>query len=84
MSLITRMVGKMSGRRVLLASIFQSLRRLEHWKLVETRYANPETEPQNEGRQYFLATMAGERALAYAKATATEGAVEEGFLGDLV
>ena len=76
---ITRMVREMSGLRVLLASTFASLRRLEHWKLLETRNANPETEPENEGRQYFLATMAGERALAYAKATATEA---EGFLGD--
>jgi hypothetical protein len=84
MARITRTVSEMSGRRVMLASTYQSLRRLEHWKLVETRYANPETEPQNEGRQYFLATMAGERALADAKATATEGAVAEGFSGDAI
>jgi hypothetical protein len=74
---ITRRVSEMSGRNVLLASTFASLRRLEHWKLVESRYADPEAEPQNKGTRYFMATMAGERALAHAKAAEAEGFWED-------
>lgn len=76
---ITRRVGEMSGRNVLPASTLASLRRLENWKLVESRFADPEAEPQNKGTRYFTATMAGERALGHAKAAANEA---DGFLED--
>jgi hypothetical protein len=76
---ITRKVRELSGNRVLLASVSRSLHRLESKRLVVWRHADPVTEPENEGRQYFMATMAGERALAHAKAAAREAA---DFLGD--
>lgn len=77
---ITDKVSEMSGKEVLLASTFMSLDRLERKGLVESRRANPETEPEHTGRRYFMATMAGERALAYARATSR---IVDGLLGGL-
>ena len=77
---ITDKVCEMSGKEVLLASTFMSLDRLERKGLVESRCANPETEPEHTGRRYFMATMAGERALAYARATSR---IVDGLLGGL-
>ena len=77
---ITDKVSEMSGKEVLLASTFMSLDRLERKGLVESRPANPETEPEHTGRRYFMATMAGERALAYARATSR---TVDGLLGGL-
>ena len=77
---ITDKVSEMSGKEVLLASTFMSLDRLERKGLVESRRANPETEPELKGRRYFMATMAGERALAYARATSR---TVDGLLGGL-
>ena len=76
---IAAKVREIAGRDVLLASVFGSLRKLEGRRLLESRYADAETEPEKEGTRYFMATMAGERALAHAKATAS--AVDD-FLGD--
>jgi PadR family transcriptional regulator, regulatory protein PadR len=77
---ITDKVSEMYGKEVLLAFTFGSLERLERKGLVESRDANPETEPENEGGRYFVVTMAGERALAYARATSR---TVDGFLGGL-
>ena len=77
---ILEKVSEMSGKRVLLGSILGSLDRLERKGLVESRPANPETESEKEHSRYFMATLAGERALAYAKATSETIA---GLLGDL-
>ena len=77
---ITDKVSEMYGKEVLLASTFGSLDRLERKGLVELRDANPETEPEHEGRQYVMVTMAGERALAYARATSR---TVDGLLGGL-
>jgi hypothetical protein len=77
---ITERVSEMSGKRAFLASIFGSLSVLERKGLVESRPANPETESEKKDPRYFMATMAGERALAYAKATSQTIA---GLLEDL-
>ena len=77
---ILEKVSEMSGKRVLLGSILGSLDRLERKGLVESRPANPEMESEKEHFRYFMATLAGERALAYAKATSETIA---GLLGDL-
>ena len=65
---------------IVLGSTIGSLGKLEKKGLVESRRANPETEPEHTGRRYFMATMAGERALAYARATSR---TVDGFLGGL-
>ena len=49
---ITDKVSEMSGKEVLLASTFMSLDRLERKGLVESRRANPETEPELKGRRF--------------------------------
>ena len=77
---ITDKVSEMSGKEVLLGSTFMSLDRLERKGLVESRYANPETEPEHNDKRYFLVTMAGERALAYARANSP---AVDGFLSGL-
>jgi hypothetical protein len=63
---ILKKVSELSGEDVFIS---ESLNRLERKGLIESRPANPETESENKDRRYFMATMAGERALAYAKAT---------------
>jgi len=77
---ILEKVSEMSGKRVLLGSILGSLDMLERKGLIESRPANPETESERKDFHYFMATMAGERALADAKATSETIA---GLLGDL-
>jgi hypothetical protein len=76
---ITQKFKEISGTDVLLVSIVGSLGRLEKWHLIEWRYASPEAEPENDGRKYFMVTIAGERALAHAKAFSKEVA---DILGD--
>ena len=61
----------MRGQEALLASTFQSLDRLEQQYLIFGRDADPESEPGGKTRRYFTVTIAGERALAAAKATST-------------
>ena len=63
---ILKKVTELSGEDVFIS---ESLNRLERKGLIESRPANPETESEKKDRRYFMATMAGERALAYAKAT---------------
>ena len=60
LSEISDKVSEMSGKRVVLGTTIGSLGRLESNGLVESRRQN--------ASQYFVATMAGERALAYARA----------------
>ncbi|HEY2380673.1 MAG TPA: hypothetical protein VGK48_05765 [Terriglobia bacterium] len=76
---ITEKVSEICGRDVLLASTIASLHRLESQKMLQWRLADPVREPENEGVRYFMTTMAGERSLAQAQATA--GAVAD-FLGE--
>ena len=66
---VTERASQMLGREVLLASTFASLDRLENRYLIFGRDADPETEPGGKARRYFTVTIAGERALAAAKAT---------------
>ena len=66
---ITERVSDMSGQEVLLGSTFLALEGLEKRSLISSRPADPETEPENQGRLYFTVTLAGERALAHAKQT---------------
>ena len=68
---ITERVSRMLGQEVLLASTFESLDRLEQRDLILGRDADPETEPGGKTRRYFTVTLAGERALAAAKAAST-------------
>ena len=76
---ITERISEMSGRRVLLGSTFATLDRLEQRGLVLARYGDPETESEGKTRRYYIVTVLGERALAYAKETSKEVA---DFLGD--
>ncbi|HEY2381144.1 MAG TPA: hypothetical protein VGK48_08165 [Terriglobia bacterium] len=76
---IARRAGEMTGKHVLMGTAYASLLRLEKLKLLEWRCADPVSEPQNTGRQYYMATMAGERSLARAKAAAQP---EAGYLGE--
>ena|SRR5438132_8020033 len=80
LSEITDKVSEMSGKRIVLGSTIGSLGKLEKKGLVESRYANPETEPEHNDKRYFLVTMAGERALAYARANSP---AVDGFLSGL-
>lgn len=66
---ITERIHQMQGEDVLLASTFASLDRLEQRYLIMGRDADLETEPGGKTRRYFIVTIAGERALAVAKAT---------------
>lgn len=77
---ITERVSEMSGTEFLLGSTFLSLDRLEKAGLISSRLADPETEPENKGRQYFTTTLAGERALARARQTSK---LLADLLGDL-
>jgi hypothetical protein len=77
---ITDKVSEMSGKRIVLGVTIGSLGKLEKKGLVESRYASPETESEYNDKRYFLVTMAGERALAYARATSP---AVDGFLGGL-
>ena len=70
---ITEKVDEMSGRHVLMGSIYVSLSRLERKGLVDSRLVGAEEE------QYFAITLNGEHALAHAKETSK--AVAD-FLGD--
>jgi PadR family transcriptional regulator PadR len=75
---IVHKVSEINGKQASLGAMYTSLDRLERKGLIESRSANPETEPKLKGRPFFVATMAGERALAYARATSR---AEDGFLG---
>ena len=75
---IARLASEMSGKKVLMGTALASLGRLERLKCLVWRYADPVTEPQNEGRRYYMATITGERSLAHARAAQREA----GFQGD--
>ena len=66
---VTERASRMLGREVLLGSTFASLGRLQQRYLIIGMYGNPETEPGGKMRRYSIITVAGERALAMAKAT---------------
>lgn len=68
---IREKIREISGRDVLLASTIASLNRLESKRLLEWRLADPKSDPDKEGVRYFMVTIAGERALKHAPATAT-------------
>ena len=72
--------GEMTGREFLLGSILMSLTRLEEKYLIESWESEPSSERAGKSRQYFNITIAGERALAYAKETSR---VLSLLLGDL-
>jgi len=76
---ITDKVSEMSGESVLLGSTFGSLTRLQKRGLIRARMADPQTEPEHQGRRYFTATLSGERALAEARETSK---IVADFLGD--
>ena len=69
---ISEKVSEISGKKVVLGTTIGALGRLERKALVESR--------QDNDKQYFVVTMAGERALAYARATSPE---VDGFLKGL-
>src|SRR5262249_27379333 len=77
---ITRKAGEMSGVQVMPGTIFASLKRLEDQGLISAWLSDPETEPDGKSIRHFTITLAGERALAYAKETSK---VVADFLGDL-
>ena len=66
---VTERVREMTGQEVLLASTYASLDRLEQRYLIMGRDEEPETEHGESTRRYFIVTIAGNRALAVAKAT---------------
>ena len=68
---VTKRISEMFDQEVLLADTFESLDRLEQRDLILGRDADPEAEPGGKTRRYFTVTLAGERALATAKATST-------------
>jgi hypothetical protein len=72
--------GEMAGKEFLLGSILMSLTRLEEKYLIESWESDPASERAGKSRQYFNITIAGERALAYAKETSR---VLSLLLGDL-
>jgi DNA-binding PadR family transcriptional regulator len=74
---ITEKVSEMSGKHVLLASVFGALSRLERRYFVSAW--RPETEHDGAARRYFAITIAGERALAHARETSQ---VLDRLLGD--
>jgi DNA-binding PadR family transcriptional regulator len=65
---ITEKVSEMLGKEVLLGSIRVTLARLEKRDLISSWRTDPKTEPEGKNRQYFTITLAGEHALAHAKA----------------
>jgi hypothetical protein len=65
------------GREMSLGTVLMALSRLEERGFVESRHADPATEPEH--AHYYLITIAGERALAHARAIGDT----EGILGDL-
>jgi predicted transcriptional regulator len=69
---IVEKVREISGKKVVLGTTVGTLSRLERKGLVESR--------QDNDKPYFVVTMAGERALAYARATSP---AVDGFLGGL-
>jgi PadR family transcriptional regulator PadR len=78
---VSERASQMLGQEVLLASTFASLDRLEERYLIFGREADPKTEPDGKTRRYFTVTIAGERALAAAKATSPAVAKAlEGFV----
>ena len=66
---ITDKVSEISGKEVLLGSVFAALSRLENHSLVMSRHSDPEAEPERKTRRYFAITLTGERALALARET---------------
>jgi hypothetical protein len=74
-------VEEMQGKSPLLGSVLMSLDSLQRKGLILSRRPDPVSEPENaEKRHYFTVTIAGSRALAYAKETST---VLARFLPDL-
>ena len=67
---ITVTVSQLAGRRILLGSTSLALERLERKGLVSARTFAEDGETENEATQYFTITLAGERALEQAVATA--------------
>jgi DNA-binding MarR family transcriptional regulator len=67
---ITVTVSQLAGRRILLGSTSLALERLERKGLVSARTFAEDSETENEATQYFTITLAGERALEQAVATA--------------
>lgn len=65
---ILEKVSEATGKDVLLASVLKALDGLKNKYCLEWRYADPVTEPENEGIRYFMITIAGERSLAHAVA----------------
>jgi hypothetical protein len=69
---ITLKVGEMQGKRALLGFVLTSLDSLQRKGLILSRPPDPVSEPENVGkRYYYTVTMAGSRALAYARETST-------------
>ena len=71
---IAEKISEVSGSEAALGAVLMSLSRLEEQGLIESWKAG------GESRKHFNITIAGERALAYAKETSR---VVEGLLGDL-
>jgi len=69
---ITDKVIEMSGKNVLLAFTHLSLDGLEKKGLVWGHFLHPKAHADDKTRRYYTITLAGERALAYAKETSKE------------
>jgi hypothetical protein len=73
-------MGEMAGKEFLLGAILMSLTRLEEKHLIESWESDPvSSERAGKSNRHFNITIAGERALAYAKETSR---VLSGLLGD--
>src|SRR5258705_6915627 len=68
---IARTIEQSSGRRVILASVYNTLERLEEKELISSTIGQPTRERGGRAKRYFVITTTGRREVSAAKKALT-------------